>query len=153
MRLLEALKKYDPTLTLSELIATVEREHLEAIEKEELDFHKLAGEFKDVYLKRIDKKALFGETLEVYHIEKITNMARTSSWSKIYYIKGTRIAFAERDLYLREYTGESSDSSFSEEDLRDMEVITAKEYYQYLNEYEKIRYELKSLIKGHYEAR
>lgn len=149
MTLVDRLKKYDPSLTVDQLIEQVEREQLELVEKEEYDFQTLAQEFKNVYLKRVDK-GLLGKQLEVYHIEKLTNKARTTSWSLIYYIKGTRIAFAERDLFIREYTGEDANNSFSEEELRGMEVISEEDYLAYLNEYEKIRYELKSLIEGHY---
>jgi hypothetical protein len=153
MRLIEKLKQYEPSLTVEELIEKVENEYKEAIAEEEHDFHRIAEEFKGTYLRRIDKEALFGETLEVYYIKNITNKARTTDWKLTYYVEGDKIAFAARDLYTRKLSGKDVSDTFSEEELKGMEVISEKEYYQYVNEYDNISYLLKSLVKRNYDIR
>lgn len=146
-RILEALNKYDSSLTLAELIEKLETEQKEAIIKEEEDFHKIRHEYKNTYFKIIDEHSLFGDTLRVYYIEDIVNKAKNTDWEDMYYIKGTRISFSKRDVHLINKSGKDVNDSLSIKELKNMEEITSVEFYKYLDEYHKILEKLSNLLK------
>lgn len=147
---IQKLKKYNGSMTVGELIEKLENEQKEDREAKERSIKRVKEKFKSVYLKRTDNCPLFGETLEIYFIEDIVDTSITTNWELIYYIKGKKIQFSKRDISFRDISETMVSDTFSEKELNQMTRITKEEYDQYSNEYEQIKYMLKSLISGHY---
>ena len=98
-----------------------------------------------MYLKRIEDCNLFGKTLEIYHIEEITDSTKCTDYSLSYFVRGTKIAFSSQDINFRKLQEDTTDA-FSEEDLRQMTSITEDGYYYYKTKYNEIRRQLDNLI-------
>lgn len=146
-RILDKLGEFDDTLTVGELKQKLKAQ-LEAVSKEESEtVDKVKSDFKGVYLKFIDEEALYGRTLEVYYIEEIFGSERTDRWELIYHVKGTRIGFSQRDISIRILRERSTYDTFSEEDLRNMEVITKEQFDVYKFRHDMIDNQLTDLIK------
>lgn len=146
-RFLEKLKEYPSDLTLSELIVKLEEVNKEELDKEEKLFESIKLKYKNSYLKRFNDKSIFGKTLEVFNIIEITDKSRTTDWKFVYFVKGTRISFCKRDLYINDLKGNRVDETFTQKQLSEMTKISEIEYMEYLKEFNNITNRLKSLIK------
>lgn len=145
--ILKKLKEYDNSVTVGQLICKLEQEEISAKQKETEEIEKVKKDFKDVYLKRIFDCDLFGDTLQIFHIEEITNTSKTTQYKTIYYFKGSRLSFDKTGTNKIEIFGNDSYHTFSFEDLNDMVVIGKKEYVDYIQHHEQITESLNSLIK------
>ena len=145
-RILEIIAKYDQNLTIAQLREAIENDRRIAEQKEVDDFNQIKKEFANTYLKVIDKEHMFGKTLNVYHIEKITRTERSTDWSLYYHVKGTKISFSERDAYCRTLNPKKDNFGFSEEELKEMTKITEQEYEEYIHQYSRIKTMLTEII-------
>ena len=145
-RILDYIAKYDENLTIAQLKKAIELEQVTAKEKETEEVNRIKNDFTDVYLKEIDEAALFGKTLDIYHLKNYVRNERTTDWTLIYYFEGSRISFSKRDVGKIDFNPDSCGDSFSEKDLREMKVINKEEYNKYNWEYEQITNKLESLI-------
>ena len=96
-RILEVIAKYDENLTIAQLKKAIESDKRIADQKEIDDLNQLKQEFANSYLKIVDEERMFGKTLNVYHIKEIVRTERCSDWSLVYYAKGSKISFSERN--------------------------------------------------------
>jgi len=83
-RILEYLEKYDENLTIAKLKEAIQVAKAVEDQKEKDDLNQLKQEFANTYLKIVDEEHMFGKTLNVYHIEKITRTERTTDWSSYF---------------------------------------------------------------------
>lgn len=148
-RILDKLGEFDDTLTVGELIRKLEAEQKTEKEKEVATIGKVKADFKDVYLKLLDESGLFGRTLEVYHIEEIFGSERTDRWELIYHIKGTKMSFSKGDISNRSFNERATYDTFSEEELRGMEVITKEQFEDYEFRHNMIVKQLGDLIESY----
>lgn len=146
-RFIKTLKSYDPSLTVGELVSQLEFESNAALRTEQNIIEQVKNEFKDTYLRQIDKDGIFGKTLHLYHIQEIPSTGRDTGYNILYNIKGTKLVFSPKDTYLIELTPEWVDSSFSESELRLMKRITKEDYEFHLSHYTNITNTLKGLLK------
>lgn len=146
-RILKKLKEYDDSFTLGQLISKLEQEEISAKQIETEKINKVKEDFKDVYLKRIYDCNLFGKTLEIYHIEEITDSTMCTDYSLSYFVSGTKIAFSSQDINFRKLKENNTLDTISEKDLREMKIISRDEYYYYKTSYNEIRRQLDNLIE------
>jgi hypothetical protein len=145
-RILEYLEKYDENLTIAKLKEAIQVAKAVEDQKQKDDLNQLKQEFANTYLKIVDEEHMFGKTLNVYHIEKITRTERTTDWSLYYHVKGTKISFSERDAYCRTLNPKKDNFGFSEEELKEMTKITEQEYEEYMHQYSRIKTMLTEII-------
>jgi hypothetical protein len=145
-RILEYLEKYDENLTVAKLKEAIQVAKAIEDQKEIDNLNQLKEEFANTYLKIIDEEHMFGKTLNVYHIEKITRTERTTDWSLYYHVKGSKISFSERDTYCRTLNPKKDSFGFSEEELKEMTKITQQEYDEYMHQYSRIKTMLTEII-------
>jgi hypothetical protein len=146
-RILNLIAKYDENLTIAQFKKAIEADKRIADQKEIDDLNQLKEEFANTYLKIIDEEHMFGKTLNVYHIEKITRTERSTDWSLYYHVKGTKVSFSERDTYCRALNSKKDSFGFSEEELREMTKITEQEYDEYVHQYATIKTMLTEIVK------
>lgn len=146
-RFIKTLKSYDPSLTVGELVSQLEFKSNAALRTEQNTIEEVKNEFKDTYLRQIDEDRIFGKSLYLYHIQEIPSTGRDTNYSILYNIKGTKLVFSGRDMYLVSVEPEDIDSSFSLDKLRLMKKITKEDYEFHLNHYTNITNTLKGLIK------
>lgn len=145
-RLLKMLEQFDDNVTVGQVISKLKQDEISAKEKETEKINKVKEDFKNVYLKRIYDCDLFGETLEVYHIEEIIAHTICTDYNLVYYIKGSKIMFSHQDIIYRKL-GEDTTDTFSEEELRGMTKIAVYDYKKYKAKYSQLANELKNLIR------
>lgn len=145
-RILDYIAKYDENLTIAQLKKAIEVDKRIADQKEIDDFNEIKQEFANTYLKGIDAERVFGKTLNVYHIKEIVRTERCSDWSLVYYAKGNKISFSEREAYSRVFKPNITHDSFSEEELREMTKITEQEYDEYMHQYSRIKTMLTEIV-------
>lgn len=142
MRLLENLKKYDDNLTVAELRETILKDaELKSAKDEEL-YNKVKIEFAGTYLKRIIDAPFFGETLEVYYIEKIIDKAITEDYKFIFEPKGTKISFSKSGINIRDLKNDR----FSYKTLKEMKKICYLEWNEHASHYNSISGKLKKIV-------
>lgn len=145
-RILDFIAKYDENLTIAQLKKAIEADKRIADQKEIDDLNQIKEEFANTYLKVIDEERMFGKTLNVYHIKEIVRTERCSDWSLVYYAKGSKISFSEREAYSRVFKPNTTHDSFSKEELREMTKITKEEYNEYTNQYSAIKTMLTNIV-------
>ena len=145
-RILEIIAKYDQNLTIAQLREAIENDRRIAEQKEVDDFNQIKKEFANTYLKVIDKERLFGKTLNVYHIKEVTRTERCTDWSLVYYVKGSKLSFSERDIFYRTFKPNTTYDSFSKDDLKEMTKITKEEYDEYMKQYSVITAMLTEIV-------
>jgi hypothetical protein len=145
-RILEIIAKYDQNLTIAQLREAIENDRRIAEQKEVDDFNQIKKEFANTYLKVIDKERLFGKTLNVYHIKEVTRTERCTDWSLVYYVKGSKLSFSERDIFYRTFKPDTTHDSFSKDDLKEMTKITKEEYDEYMKQYSVITAMLTEIV-------
>ena len=146
-RLLDYIAKYDENLTIAQLKEAIELEQISTKQKETEEINTIKNDFSNTYLKELDEHSLFGKTLNVYCLKDYVRSERTTDWDLVYYFEGAKISFSERDIYRGDFNPDSCSNSFSEEDLRNMAVITLEEYNQYNWQYNEISKKLNDLIR------
>ena len=146
-RKLDFLAKYDENLTIAQLKQVVMEEDKKLAEKEQNEIQEVKKEFENTYVKYIDKDGLFGETLNVIHFKYFDRKDLDESYTSIYTIEVEVLCFSKRDFYKKKIRKGWCDGSFSVEELRKMTKITKEEYEEYLNKYNNLTTELKSIIK------
>ena len=146
-RILEYISKYDETLTIAQLKEAIELEQISAKQKETEEIGTVKKDFKDIYLKRIYDCDLFGETLQLFHILEITDTHKTTDYKTVYEYKGSKLSFERNGIAYQTIYGDDVYYSFSEEDLRQMTVITKEEYNKYNWHYNEISKKLDDLIR------
>jgi hypothetical protein len=140
------INKYDENLTVAQLKKAIEQDEISAKQIETEKINKVKEDFKDVYLKRIYDCNLFGKTLQVFHIEEVTDSTKCTDYSLSYFVSGTKIAFSPQDINLRKLKEKNTLDIISEKDLREMTSITEDGYYYYKTKYNEIRRQLDNLI-------
>lgn len=145
-RILEYLEKYDENLTIAKLKEAIQVAKAVEDQKEKDDLNQIKQEFANTYLKIVDEEHMFGKTLNVYHIEKITRTERSTDWSLYYHVKGTKVSFSERDTYCRTLNPKKDSFGFSEEELKEMTKITKQEYDEYMHQYSTIKTMLTNIV-------
>jgi hypothetical protein len=145
-RILDFIAKYDENLTIAQLKKAIEADKVIADQKEIDDLNQIKEEFANTYLKVIDEERMFGKTLNVYHIKEIVRTERCSDWSLVYYAKGSKISFSEREAYSRAFKPNTTHDSFSKEELREMTKITKQEYDEYVHQYSTIKTMLTDIV-------
>ena len=148
-RILELISKYDENLTIAQLKKAIEADKRIADQKEIDDLNQIKEEFGNTYLKFLDEEHMFGKTLNIYHIKEITRTERCEDWSLVYYAKGSKISFSEREAYSRVFKPNTTHDSFSKEELREMTKITKQEYDKYVSQYSAIRLTLTNIVEGY----
>ena len=146
-RILEYLEKYDESLTVAQLKEAIQIAKAVEDQKEIDDLNQIKQEFANTYLKFLDKEHVFGKTLNIYHIKEIVRTERCADWSLVYYAKGSKISFSEREAYSRAFKPNTTHDSFSEEELRAMTKITEQEYNEYVHQYSRIKTMLSEIVK------
>jgi hypothetical protein len=145
-RVLDFIAKYDENLTIAELKKAIESDKRIAEEKEIDDVNKIKQEFANTYLKFLDEGYVLGKTLKIYHIKEIVRTERCTDWSLVYYAKGSKMTFSEREAYSRVFKPNTTHDSFSEEDLRAMTKITKQEFDEYVHQYATIKTMLTEIV-------
>jgi hypothetical protein len=148
MRIIEQLSKYDENLTLSQVKVIILEEQQKEKQKEEREFQEIKDKFNNTYLKIIDNDGLFGKTIEIYQIEEILRRERTTDWSFVYYFKGNKISFSKQDINFIKIKGNTTHWSFSKQELEDAEIISKKEYIDYIQHYEQIQDRLQNILEN-----
>jgi hypothetical protein len=146
-RILEYLEKYDENLTVAQLKEAIQIAKDVEDQKEIDNLNQIKQEFANTYLKVIDEEHMFGKTLNIYHIKEIVRTERCTDWSLVYYAKGNKISFSEREAYSRAFKPNTTHDSFSEEELRAMTKITEQEYNEYVHQYSRIKTMLSEIVK------
>lgn len=146
-RLLNYIAKYDENLTITQLREAIKQDEISAKQKETEEIDKAKESFKDMFLKRIRNCNLFGETLQVYHIEEITGHTMCDDFSLSYFVKGSKISFSPRDINFRKLKYGDTYDAFSALELRKMTVISREEFDEYNWIYNDISRRLTDLIK------
>ena len=146
-RILEYLEKYDESLTVAQLKEAIQIAKAVEDQKEIDNLNQIKQEFANTYLKVIDEEHMFGRTLNIYHIKEIVRTERCTDWSLVYYAKGNKISFSEREAYSRAFKPNTTHDSFSEEELRAMTKITEQEYDEYVHHYSRIKTMLSEIVK------
>lgn len=147
-RFLKELDKYSDSLTLKELKEKVISDMNAEEEKNKLHFLSIQNEYRDVYLKRYTD-TIYGETLEIIHIENIISSKRTENWELIYHFKGVRISFSQRDIYFKEINGNENYDYLTEYELKNIEKISVEDYDEYHSQYTDIYTRLNLLMNGY----
>ena len=145
-RILDYIAKYDENLTISQLKTAIKQEQFLAEEKETEEENRIKANFENKYLKVLDKESLFGTSLNVYHFNKLVRKDRCTDWSLTYYFSGEQLNFTARDIFHKEFNPDKCGNSFSEQDLKEMTVITEAEYFEFKSKYESITEVLEKLI-------
>ncbi len=145
-RLLKMLEQFDDNVTVGQVIKKIKGDLAENNKEEESTFRRVQEEYKDSYLKFLDPDALFGRTLNVYHIEEITAKEKSTDWETFYTLKGNKLEFTKREVFELGMNGEDIHHSFSETQLKEMTKITEKEFKDYVFEYERIKGKLAKII-------
>lgn len=145
-RILDYIAKYDENLTVAQLREAVELEQKSAKQKETEEINTIKNDFSNTYLKELDEHSFFGKTLNIYCLKDYVRSERTTDWNLVYYFEGVKISFSKRDIHKGDFNPNSCSNSFSEEDLRNMTVITLEEYNQYNWHYNEISKRLNNLI-------
>ena len=145
-RILEYLEKYDENLTIAKLKEAIQVAKAVEDQKKKDDLNQLKQEFANTYLKIIDEEHMFGKTLNVYHIKDITRTERCTDWSLVYYAKGSKLSFSERDIFYRTFKPNTTYDSFSKDDLKEMTKITKEEYDEYMKQYSVITAMLTEIV-------
>lgn len=144
-RFLKQLEKYDESLTLKELKETIYLENNIEKEKNIKLVQSIKNEYKDVYLKRYTD-TVYGNTLEIIHIEEIIDFHYTENYDKIFNFKGSKLSFSQRDVYFREIEGDEIYHNLSEEELKTIDKLSIEEYNNYFVQYNHIYNMLKNLM-------
>ncbi len=147
-RILEVLKKQDPTKTVGELIDELDKAKKEAKLKEDEEFSKVNLFFKDSYLKYYDDDGIFGPTLHILRIVEVTDRHRCEDWSFHYGFKGHKMSFSGRDINLREFIEGRVDQTYSFDKLKKMTRITHDEYMEFRMAYEEISDTLETILEN-----
>jgi hypothetical protein len=145
-RILDYIAKYDENLTIAQLKKAIEADKVIADQKEIDDVNKVKQEFANTYLKFLDEEYVLGKTLKIYHIKEIVRTERCTDWSLVYYAKGSKITFSEREAYSRAFKPNTTHDSFSKEELREMTKITKQEYDEYVHQYSTIKTMLTNIV-------
>ena len=145
-RKLDFLAKYDENLTIAQLKQAVIEEDKKSAEKEQQEIQEIKKEFENTYVKYIDEDGLFGETLNVIHFKDFDRKDLDESYTSVYTIEAEVLCFSKRDFYKKKIRKGWCDGSFSAEELRKMTKITKEEYQEYLNKYNNLTKELKTII-------
>ena len=146
-RLVQLLEKHDQDITLGELLQKIENEQ-EKLEQEKLDrINCYRTKYKDCYFKEIDEDSIFGKTLRVYYIMRLENTGLTEEYKTFYHVSGNKISFSPRDLNFRGIDPQHVGTTFTEEQLDSMQIITKEEYEAYVENYYKITKQLKEILK------
>ena len=145
-RKLDFLAKYDENLTIAQLKQAVIEEDKKSAEKEQEEIQEIKKEFENTYVKYIDEDGLFGEALNVIHFKDFDRKDLDESYTSIYTIEAEVLCFSKRDFYKKKIRKGWCDGSFSAEELRKMTKITKEEYQEYLNKYNNLTKELKTII-------
>lgn len=146
-RILNYIAKYDENLTIAQFKEAIERDEISAKQKETEEIDKTRERFKNMYLKRVHNCNLFGETLEVYHIEEITGHTMCDDFTLSYFAKGSKISFSPRDINFRKLKYGDTYDTFSALELRKMTIISREEFDEYNWIYNDISRRLTDLIK------
>ena len=145
-RKLDFLAKYDENLTITQLKQAVVEEERKSAEKEQQEIQEIKKEFENTYVKYIDEDGLFGETLNVIQFKDFDRKDLDESYTSVYTIEAEVLCFSKRDFYKKKIRKGWCDGSFSAEELRKMTKITKEEYQEYLNKYNNLTKELKTII-------
>ena len=145
-RILDYIAKYDENLTIAQLKKAIESDKRIADQKEIDDFNEIKQEFANTYLKFLDEEYVLGKTLKIYHIKEIVRTERCTDWSLVYYARGSKTSFSEREAYSRVFKPNTTHDSFSEEELREMTKITKQEYDEYMHQYSTIKTMLTEIV-------
>ena len=145
-RKLDFLAKYDENLTIAQLKQAVIEEDKKSAEKEQQEIQEIKKEFENTYVKYIDEDGLFGETLNVIQFKDFDRKDLDESYTSVYTIEAEVLCFSKRDFYKKKIRKGWCDGSFSAEELRKMTKITKEEYQEYLNKYNNLTKELKTII-------
>lgn len=145
-RILDYISKYDENLTIAQLKKAIESDKRIADQKEIDDFNEIKQEFANTYLKFLDEEYVLGKTLKIYHIKEIVRTERCTDWSLVYYARGSKTSFSEREAYSRVFKPNTTYDSFSEEELREMTKITKQEYDEYMHQYSTIKTMLTEIV-------
>lgn len=145
-RILDLIAKYDENLTIAQFKKAIEADKRIADQKEVDDLNQLKEEFANTYLKFLDEKYILGKALKIYHIKEIVRTDRCTDWSLVYYAKGSKISFSEREAYSRVFKPNTTHDSFSEKELREMTKITEQEYDEYMHQYSRIKTMLTEIV-------
>ena len=142
-RKLDFLAKYDENLTIAQLKQAVMEEDKKSAEKEQEEIQEVKDDFQGSYFKYLDEQPLFGDVeLVIFKFDTLKSFERSVDWDFIYYFNGNKISFSDRELY----SIDVFHLPFSAEKLRKMTEITKEEYQEYLNKYNNLTKELKTII-------
>ena len=142
-RKLDFLAKYDENLTIAQLKQAVIEEDKKSAEKEQQEIQEVKDDFQGSYFKYLDEQPLFGDVeLVIFKFDTLKSFERSVDWDFIYYFNGNTISFSDRELY----SIDVFHLPFSAEELRKMTKITKEEYQEYLNKYNNLTKELKTII-------
>lgn len=145
-RVLELLNKVDESisnLTVAELKAKFTKEIVTDDKNNEESYLALIKEFKDVYLKN-HCNGRFGDELIVLHVRALKFCSYNTEYEKLYSLSGERISFNNLNVYKSEM---GYNDKYSENRLREFEVISRDEYLILVGKYEKINTLITDIIK------
>ena len=145
-RILDYIANYDDNLTIAQLKEAIKLKQIEVKEKEIEEIERVKNTFSNVFVKELEDDTVFGKTLNIYKIENFVREERTQEWDFIYYFKGDKISFSERNLSKRIFNPNRCGDSFTEKRLNKMIVISKEEYLKYEWEYEQLIKKLTYLI-------
>lgn len=145
-RILDYIANYDDNLTIAQLKEAIKLKQIEVKEKETEEIERVKNTFSNVFVKELEDDTVFGKTLNIYKIKNFVREERTQEWDFIYYFKGDKISFSERNLSKRIFNPNRCGDSFTEKRLNKMIVISKEEYLKYEWEYEQLIKKLTYLI-------
>jgi hypothetical protein len=146
-RLLKMLEQFDDNITVGHVKRIIKSDIKEKDLEEEYSFDRVKEKYNNSYLKIIDADALFGRTLNVYHIEEITAKEKSTDWELYYRVRGKKLEFTEREVFELTMNGTDIHYSFSEMQLKEMTKISEKDFKDYVFECDRIKSKLAKIIE------
>lgn len=145
-RIIKALKEFDGTLTINEVITKIKIKEEKLIKQEELEFKQLKEKYNGSFLKIIKKDSFGNETI-IIKLDKLISRARTSDWDWYYKYNGLNIEFANQMISKYIVYGEASGNSLTQVNLFNAEIISKEEYEKYFNAFDSINEQIKFFIE------
>lgn len=141
MRILNILEKYDPTMSVAELMEKIKNDEAEKEAAIIAEDNAIFKKYKGAYLKRFHTSPFWGKTFEVIHIERIEFETYTTEWNRLYEVKGTMLSFSRTNI------GKQNDcGKFLLQDFESFEKIERSEFNIWKERWNAIQKTLADII-------
>jgi hypothetical protein len=149
-RLLSALKRIpnlDPTISLEELVRTLEKEDLAQVEKQKREEGKVVERYTGAFLYKKEVDSLFGETVSFLKMESLQPTGWTDQWERVYSCSFTRIRFNRWECGIQEEQESSHvNSHFTERELESWGPCSEERWSEHLEICQGVLLQLKKVL-------